>query len=132
MAKSRIAPSLFLLALPLPAMGQTLAPEPVIEAQRAQLREAIRIDCPPALDEEEIVVCGSRGEERHRLPLPLGPDPGRPGNRAGGEQRSALAIDTSPCTTVGPNPRCTQGLDVIGIAFTVARAVAQALINRDE
>ena len=131
MAKSRTAPFLIFLLAPVPAAAQTASPEELVEAQRSRLRETVRIDCPPSSDEEEIVVCGSRGEDRHRLPLPVGPDPHLPANRAGGEQRAALAIDTSRCSTVGPNQQCTQGLDLLGIAFTAARAVAQALINRD-
>jgi hypothetical protein len=131
MAKSRTAPFLFLLLVPAPAVAQTAPPDELVEAQRRQLREAIRADCPPAGDSDEIVVCGSRGEDRHRLPLPAGPGSSLAANRAGGEQRAALGIDSSRCSTVGPNPQCTQGLDVIGIAFTVARAVAQALIKRD-
>ena len=131
MAKSRIALTLIVLTVPAAAVAQAPTPDQLVEAQRSRLREAIRIDCPPAGDEDEIVVCGSLGEDRHRLPLTPAPDPRGAGSRAGGEQRAALGIDSSPCTTVGPNPRCTQGLDVIGIAVTVARAVAQALANRD-
>ena len=92
----------------------------------------MRLDCPPAADDEEIIVCGSRAEDndRHRLPLAAQPQPGA-ADRAGGEQRAALAIDSSRCTTVGRDQSCGGGLDVIGIGFAVARAVAQALANRD-
>lgn len=131
MIKSRTAPWLLVVLVPLPAAAQTVPAEELVEAQRSQLRQGIRSHCPPTSGEEEIVVCGQRDQDRDRLPLPPGPDPSLPANRAGGEQRAALAIDTSRCTTVGPNQQCNQGLDVIGIAFTVARAVAQALINRE-
>ena len=129
---SRTAPWLLLILIGVPAGAQPSTAEQAVAAQRSGLRQALRIECPPAQDEEEIVVCGSRAEEdaRHRLPLPTISTPG-PADRAGGEQRAALAADTSPCTTVGPNQRCTRGLDMIGIGFAVARAVTQALTGRD-
>ena len=129
---SRTAPWLLLAAASTPASTQAESVEEAIAAQRSTLRQTLRIECPPAQDEEEIVVCGSRAEEdaRHRVPLPTVPTPS-PADRAGGEQRAAMAIDTSPCTTVGPNQRCTRGIDMIGIGFAVARAVTQALTNRD-
>ena len=129
---SRTAPWLLLVVAGAPAAAQTDSVEGAIAAQRSTLRQALRVECPPAEDEEEIVVCGSREGEnrRHRVPLPTVSTPGS-ADRAGGEQRAAMAIDTSPCTTVGPNQRCTSGLDMIGIGFAVARAVTQALTNRD-
>jgi hypothetical protein len=115
-----------------PALAQDPGAEAAISGQRAVLREAMRLDCPPAEDADEIVVCGSRDEEnrRNRLPLAVGPPPGA-ADRAGGEQRAAMAIDSSSCTTVGRDQRCNGGLDMIGIGFTIARAIAQAIVNDD-
>ena len=115
-----------------PAYAQSPPLDEVMASQRSALRQAMRIDCPPASDDQEIIVCGSRAEDndRHRLPLASAPQPGA-ADRAGGEQRAALAIDSSPCTTVGRDQRCGGGLDVIGVGAAVARAVMQALANRD-
>ena len=85
---------LLFVLFPAPLAAQAPAPEELIEAQRAQLRDRIRVECPPASDEEEIVVCGSRGEDRHRLPLlrprPLLPPPSLP-PRQRPKRRQALA-----------------------------------------
>lgn len=132
MAKSRTAPWLVAALVAAPAGAQSDEVDRAIAGQRAGLRAAMRLDCPPAGDDSEIVVCGSRAEDdrRHRLPLAGRPPPGA-ADRAGGEQRAAMAIDTSRCTAVGRDQQCTSGLDVIGIGFTIARAVGQALLNRD-
>lgn len=98
------------------------APDPV-GRQREELREIIFPPCPRPVG-DEIVVCGRREEEEqqaHRLAPARGP-PGA-ADRAGGEQRDALAIDTSRCTTVGRDQQCTSGLNVIGIGVTVIRAL---------
>lgn len=110
------------------------APEPdsLVERQREQLRAALRLDC-PASGPDEIIVCGAReqpSQDRHRLNLAPSTPPG-PAHRAGGEQRDALAIDTSRCTPVGRDQVCTSGLNMIGIGFAVARAIANALEQRD-
>lgn len=131
MAKSRIAPGLLAALISAPAAAQPATIEQLIERQRADVETALRPACDRAGDEEEIVVCGTREDDsRYRVPL-LVPPGASPGRSAGGEQRAALAIDTSPCTTVGRDQRCNAGLDVIGIGFMIARAVAQALANRD-
>ncbi|MGZ8346073.1 MAG: hypothetical protein ACXWUP_03050 [Allosphingosinicella sp.] len=144
MTKSRRAPGRWLLlaaasaGAPLPA--QTIDADALISTQHAELRQTLRLDCPPATDDEEIVICGSRDEqERYRLPPTQGP--ARSADRAGGEQRAALAVDSSRCAAVGPNQQCTRGLDMIiigpaapagaGIGFAVAHAVAQVIANRD-
>lgn len=130
---SRIVPLLIAALLAAPASAQTgNAADELIAEQRSRLRAQLRIDCPPAEDDEEIVVCGSRAEDdrQHRL-APAAPGPAAAADRAGGEQRAALAIDAGRCTAVGRDQQCGGGLDVIGIGFTIARAVAQAIANRD-
>jgi hypothetical protein len=126
-----MAPWLLLLAAATAAPAQPADPEGLIAAQRDALRQAMRLDCPPAGADEEIIVCGSRDADRaQRLPLPVEREP-RAADQAAGEQRAALAIDTSRCTPVGRAQQCTSGLDMIGIGFAIARAVAQALADRD-
>ena len=134
MTKSRTAPRLLAAlvasaaAAPIPALP--VDPDRLVAARQAELRETMRLDCPPAADEEEIVVCGARETDRsYRIDPAFRTAPGS--ERAGQAQRDALAIDSSRCTTVGPNQQCTRGLDVIGIGFMVARAVVQAIANQD-
>jgi hypothetical protein len=121
---------LFLLAAT-SAEAQPVDTDRLVEAQREALRSAMRLDCPPAVERDEIVVCGSRDPDSdQRLPLPVQREP-RAADRAAGEQRAALDIDSSRCTAVGRAQQCNGGLDVIGIAFTVARVIARAAANRD-
>lgn len=131
MAKSRTAPWLAAALISSPAAAfEPVTIEQLIERQRAEVEAAIRPTCDRG-DEEDIVVCGAREDQRRFRVPPLAMPGARAAQRAGGEQRAALAIDTSPCTTVGRDQRCNAGLDVIGIALTIARSVAQALLNRD-
>ncbi len=132
MAKSMLAtgPIAFLAAMPVAA--QPLSDSSLVDAQRMALRSTIRAGCPPARNDDEIVVCGSREAEqqRHRLPLPVARVP-TSADSAGGEQRAALAADSSHCTTVGRDQQCNGGLDLIGIGFTIVRAVIEAAARRD-
>lgn len=106
-------------------------PAAAIEAQQAMVRAAVAADCDPTGDPDEIVVCGRRADDRrHRLPLPL-ERPAAAADRAGGEQLAAMEAGSSRCTPAGRAQQCNGGLDVIGIGFTVARAILQALQNRD-
>lgn len=135
MTLSRSAARLsILIAIGAPAAAaQPGAPEDPVGRQREELREAIFPPCPRPVG-SEIVVCGRREEEEaraHRLPAL----PGTPGaaDRAGGEQRDALAIDSSRCTTVGRHQQCSGGLDLLGIGVTVVRAlVAIRARSRDD
>ena len=94
------------------------------------LRTEIRLGCPGASSEDEIVVCGPREEdERFRVP----PSERRPGpaDRAGGEQMAALAEGPGRCSPIGPHVQCAGGVDVLAIVFGIARAIARARANRD-
>jgi hypothetical protein len=116
-------------AAPLPA--QTPSADALIERQRTELRSALRLDCPQSADENEVIVCGTREPDQRERLTPIAP-PGRgPADRAGGEQRAAMAVGSETCTPVGRDQRCNGGLDMIGIGFTIARAIGQALANRD-
>src|SRR5688500_2884555 len=132
MALSRTVPWLLAALLAAPATAQPigdyrLPPSPV--APPAELQLELR-DRPPSAD-DEILVCGDRREdERHRLPLPVRREAGA-ADRAGGEQMAALNAGTGRCSTTGPHVQCAGGLDLIGIAFQIIRAVARARANRD-
>ena len=128
---SRTPPLLLIALLAAPVNAQSSsAIDQAIADQRTGLRAQLRLDCPRPEDDEEIVVCGSREEQdrRYRLP-PVEGAPQGAADRAGGEQRAALAIDSSTCTTVGRDQQCNGGLDMIGIGFTIARAIAQAIVE---
>jgi hypothetical protein len=94
----------------------------------------LRPDCSRDSSEEEIIVCGNRDDERFRVP-PSEPVPGARRRLIAGEPPSgagALADGAlSRCTTVGPHQQCTQGLDLLGIAFGIARLIGRARANRD-
>ena len=131
MTKSRKALPLLALLAATPAVAQPVDAERLVEAQREALRASMRLDCPAAGENDEIVVCGSRDEDRdQRLPLPVPREP-RAADRAAGEQRAALDIDSSRCTAVGRAQQCNGGLDMIGIGFAIARAIGAAIADPD-
>ena len=132
MAKSRLALPLLLAFAASPAAAQqaVTAEEALANARRTFVPTA-ELDCPRASDPEEIVVCARQGPDPYRLPLPVPPEPG---SRVAGEAPSGtdvLAAAEDPCTTVGPNQRCSGGLPVLGIAIFVAKAVVNAVKEDD-
>ncbi len=133
MAKSRMAIALFVALAAASAEAQDAsAPDAWVEAQRRALRVGSGLDCPPASDPEEIVVCGRDHDEeqaRHRLPLAVTRPP-RPSDRAGGEQAAALGADSSRCTTVGRDQSCG-GVDFLGMGLAIARAIATKILEDD-
>ena len=130
MTLSRIAIAIAAIGLAsaMPAFAQ---PGDPVAAQQAELRTILRPQCPPPGEEEEIVVCGRRDDDRYRLPPQLIPGSTPAGARAGGEQRAAMAVNDQRCSPVGRDQQCNGGLNVIGIAATIARAIGQAIANRD-
>lgn len=106
---------LALAAIPAAAPARPAGPDEAIAAQRAMVRGAVV----PACDRSEpdaIVVCGRDDSARHRLPLPVAAEPGAR-DRAGGEQLFAMDAGQDPCTTVGPNQRCSGGLPILPMVF---------------
>jgi hypothetical protein len=121
MTKSRTA----LIALALGACpGAAAAQLPSVEDT---IRDLVQRECPRGAD--EITVCGRRERpERYRLPLPVERTPTRH-DEAGGEQRAALAIDTSRCTAVGRDQDCGH-VDFLGLGIRIVRAVVEGLERR--
>jgi hypothetical protein len=154
MTKSRTLPALFLLVAtaPVPAIAQTGLPQDApplpqpgtpdqptivtadeaIAMDRARVHAIIDRDCPPGLLDEEVVVCGRRpGFQRYRVPM-AGPDVSSgTRTRAGDAQLYAMEGNDQRCSPVGRDQMCGGGMDLIGIGFTIARGIAQALANRD-
>lgn len=131
MTLSRSGPWLLVVACTAtPAEGQIAVDYRLPPVSDPPIRTEIRPGCPPTTSDEEIVVCGTRDDDRYRV---APSDTSRSAShRAGGEQMQALADGTpSRCTTVGPNQQCTRGIDMIGLLFGILRAVAQARGNRD-
>ena len=132
MAKSRMAGTLIaalLAAVPAPARAQSV--DALVATQRDSVSGVVRPRCERGPDPEEIVVCGTRDDERYRVPAQLVPGSIPARDRAGGEQLAALAANDQRCTPIGRDQQCNGGLDVIGIGFTIARAIVQAIARRD-
>ncbi len=120
-----------LAAWPCEAAAQAVNADEAIALQQAQVRGVVERRCPAAAGGEDIVVCGRQERiQRYRVPLPVQGNAG-PHARAGGEQLAAMDGGDDRCSTVGRDQQCGGGLDMIGIGFTIARAVVQALANRD-
>lgn len=120
------------LLLALAAAQPGMSAEEAIAAQRAELRSALRLDCPPGAAGDDIVVCGrSREAERQRLPLPSRVEPGArtrlPGEPPTG--MDALNADSSRCTTVGRAQSCG-GVDFLGAGIMIIREIVKGIERR--
>lgn len=128
MAKSRTVLLAAAAAAGAPAFAEPpTAAEGAIVAQRAMVTGAVSPRCPDGSEEGAIVVCARRDDNRHRLPLPIEAASG-PGDRAGGEQMTALEAGQERCTTVGPNQQCSGGLPV----FAVIAKLIEGMRNLSE
>ena len=131
MAKSRLTLLLppLLLGASAAAAAEPETIEQAMERQRTELRVAIGLaPCPPAGTDGDIVVCGRRGPSPHRV---TGVDlPPERFNRFGAA-RSAMNTGTSSCSTVGPNQRCSGGLNVLQ-AGTVHYKIGRHLLGGDD
>ncbi len=124
--------SLFLAAAwPAVAAAQGRTAEDAAARQQAQVRDMVAQSCPPGGEGNDVVVCGRREPvQRYRAPLPDIAAAGRH-DRAGGEQLAEMNAGSERCSPAVRDQQCGGGLDMIGIGFTIARAVVQALANRD-
>ncbi len=124
-------PALLLVAAAaLPAAAAAQGPADAAARQQAEVRALVAQSC-PAGEGSEVVVCGRREPvQRYRAPLPELAATRTP-ERAGDAQLAALATDSGRCSPAIRDQQCGGGLDMIGIGFTIARAVVQALANRD-
>ena len=102
-----------------------------VDAQRQEVRQAIAPECERSTV-EVLVVCG-RTEEQQEAESRRYRVAATPIRRetAGNAQRDAMAANDQRCTPVGRAQQCSGGLDVIGIGFMVARAIATAAARRD-
>lgn len=85
--------------------------------------------CPAAVEArgDAVIVCGRRdADRRHRMPYPSLRD--RSDLRLPGETRPIdLAATPGSCGTVGMGYGCTGGLDLIGLALSVAMLGAKLI-----
>lgn len=113
-----------------------LTAEAAIDAQRGRLQTATgTAPCPRATSADEILVCGRRGVDPNRVPVP---DDRVPGERVAllrGEPPSpggALAATAqSPCSAVGRAQHCAGGLPVVGVLTTLFK-IGKHLLGGDD
>ena len=132
MAKSRLALLAFALAAPASAWAQEpLTAEAAIDVQKRELQEAAgTAPCPRDEVGDEIVVCAGRGPDPNRLPFPDEQPPGARGVGLG-TASDAMNAGTSPCSAVGPNQRCSGGLDLFRVG-TVLFKIGKHLLGKDD
>lgn len=125
MTKSRTALIALAALAASPAAAQPAAAGE--EPPSFSVRDLIQRQCPAG--DDEITVCGRRERrERYRLPLPVAAAPS-PRDQAGGEQRAALAIDTSRCTAVGRDQNCGS-VDFLGMGIMIIREIVAGIERR--
>ncbi|HEX8644777.1 MAG TPA: hypothetical protein VF702_12780 [Allosphingosinicella sp.] len=131
MALSRIALAAALAAAAAPAAAQPDAAPDALAAQREIVRAAVLDDCGDA-EGDEIVVCGRRAEEARSRRYRVAPgDYSGPRDSAGGAQLYAMEANDDRCSTVGPNQRCSGGVDVLAVVFGAVRIVQALRARRD-
>jgi hypothetical protein len=134
MAKSSVAIPLLLLPLGAAAAQPAITAEAALENQQRQVERAVGTDCRRSTDDSEIIVCG-RSMQAYRVPFP---DERVPGERRGllpGEAPSgvsALSANTSPCSTTGPNQRCSGGLDFLAVGSVLIKAIKHFTREEEE
>ncbi len=132
--------TVFALAAAGPAYAQSMADAGIdagaqTEADMAQdyIRQAkrnigltMREDCGKADADGAIIVCGRRGEDPNRLPLPDERED-LAGKRVRGDipRATANAPRTYGCSVVGQTNQCTRGLDMMSLAGTAIKLITK-------
>jgi hypothetical protein len=111
------------LAAPPPSADDALA------RQQASLRSSLGLDCDRSAG--EIVVCGRRGADPNRLPLPVPPEPGARTSGEPADPSEALALSAEKCTTVGPNQQCGGGLPILPIAIWLVQTAVKVIKEKE-
>ena len=73
-------------------------------------------------------AAGASAPSATACPLPVAAAPS-PRDQAGGEQRAALAIDTSRCTAVGRDQNCGS-VDFLGMGIMIVREIIAGIERR--
>lgn len=108
------------LLLALAAAQQGPAAEEAITAQRSELRRAMRVDCPPSADGEDIVVCARVGM-RQDYRIPYVPEEGRIGRQHNEPPSGMDALGAPSCCGQGG------GINVLALGKSLVRGVDRIL-----
>jgi hypothetical protein len=108
------------LILALVAAQQSPSAEEAITAQRSELRRAMRVDCPPSAEGEDIVVC-ARGGIRQEYRIPYVPEPGRISRLPGEAPSGVDALGAPSCCGHGG------GINVLGVAKALTQGLDRIL-----
>jgi hypothetical protein len=100
-----------------------------VARQQASLRSSLGLDCDRPSG--EIVVCGRRGPDPNRLPLPVPPEPGARNAGEPADPSEALALSAEKCTTVGPNQQCGGGLPILPIAIWLVQTAVKVIKEKE-
>lgn len=126
---SRSTAIIFVLAAGcgLPAHAQDVTAEEALERYRKTFAPADRAACNQVVEGDEILVCGRRGRDPYRLPLPVEP---MPGERVAGEPPAQLAASrdgSERCSTVGPHSSCAGFIPILPFAAWVVDSVIKGV-----
>lgn len=130
MAKLGLAMAALALAATPARSAPPLSADEALARQQSSLRSGLGLDCDR--DSAEIVICGRRGPDPDRLPLPVPPEPGARNSGGPADPSEALALSAEKCTTVGRNQQCSGGIPILGIALYIVQTVVKAAIREKE
>jgi hypothetical protein len=110
----------------LPAQAApTASADEAVARQQSSLRSSLGLDCDR--DSGEIVVCGRRGPDPNRLPLPVQPEPGARHRGEPADPSETLALSAEKCTTTGPNQQCGGGLPILPMAIWLVQTAVKVI-----
>jgi hypothetical protein len=112
-----------------PALAEPLTAEQAVEAEQAGIREAVgTAPCPRDRDTGDIIVCGRRGADSNRLPLPVERLPGEREHLLPGELPRAQASFNTCVIGCRPSGIMVNPFQVIMVGAKIVRHV----LNKDD
>lgn len=112
----------------LAAQTQDQAAQDYIRQAKRNMGLTPREDCGKGDADGSIIVCGRRGPDPNRLPLPDERDD-LEGKRVAGDIPRASAAPTKvlSCSVVGQNNSCSGGVSLISVAVVAAKIVTKLI-----